>query len=189
MMDPFDPMNPTNPIWNHYNPHWKNMSKEEREEHQRWSIKAAIGALLTYFLVIVVFGIIAMLTSCRTTRYVHVPHYHTDTVRIIQQKRDSIFRHDSVFINQYIMGDTVFQQKERWHTIYRDHIVRDTAYISRHDTVGVPTPVEVKVPAQLSWHQQARLWLGNAVIVALALCALVWLIRKRSWWLKLFRKK
>ena len=48
---------------------------------------------------------------------------------------------------------------------------------------------EKEVPAQLTWWQQARLWLSNAVLIALAVAAAVWLIRKRAWWLGLLLRK
>jgi hypothetical protein len=50
------------------------------------------------------------------------------------------------------------------------------------------TVVEKPDPARLNWFQQMQIWLGRLVLVALALCAAVWLIRKRAWWLTLLRK-
>lgn len=128
------------------------------------------------------------LNSCTTTKYVTVPVTHTDTVRLTHLQRDSIWLHDSIYQHEFLRGDTVYQLKERWHTQYRDRLVRDTTYISRRDTVSVPYPVEKRVPATLSWHQQLRLWLGNLVLVALAICAVVWLFRHRQWWLSLLQR-
>ena len=36
--------------------------------------------------------------------------------------------------------------------------------------------------------QQARLWFANVVLVALIIAAVVWALRRRAWWLRLFRK-
>lgn len=129
-----------------------------------------------------------LLTGCTTTRYVTVPQVHRDTVRLVHEQRDSIWLHDSIYQHEFLRGDTVYQLKERWHTQYRDRLLRDTAYISRRDTIGVPYPVEKRVPAALSWHQQLRLWLDNLVLVALAVCAVVWLFRHRQWWLSLLQR-
>lgn len=49
------------------------------------------------------------------------------------------------------------------------------------------TVIEKKVPADLSWWQQARIWLGNLVLVALLLAAAVWAIKKKAFWIKLLR--
>jgi hypothetical protein len=47
---------------------------------------------------------------------------------------------------------------------------------------------EVPVAQPLSWLQQMQLWLGRLVLVALAVLAAWWLIRKKAWWLALLRK-
>ena len=41
--------------------------------------------------------------------------------------------------------------------------------------------VEKEVPARLSWLQQMQLWTGRLVLIALALCAAVFVVR---WWLR-----
>lgn len=42
--------------------------------------------------------------------------------------------------------------------------------------------------SSLTVWQQARLWLANVVLVALIIAAAVWALRRRAWWLRLFRK-
>ena len=49
------------------------------------------------------------------------------------------------------------------------------------------TVIEKKVPADLSWWQQARIWLGNLVLVALLVAAAIWIINKKTFWIKLLR--
>ena len=41
--------------------------------------------------------------------------------------------------------------------------------------------VEKEVPAKLSWFQQMQLWTGRLVLIAIALCAAVFVVR---WWLR-----
>ena len=48
--------------------------------------------------------------------------------------------------------------------------------------------IDVPVAQPLSWFHQMQLWLGRLVLVALAVLAAAWLIRKRTWWLALLRK-
>lgn len=138
---------------------------------------------------LMVIAIILMLFSCKTTRYITMPEVHTDTVRIAHHQRDSVWLHDSIFVNQYMQGDTVYQYKERWHTLYQARLLHDTAYISRRDTVSVPVPIEKKVPAQLTKFQQMRLWIGNIVLVALAVLAAIWIFRNSKWWVSLLRHR
>lgn len=44
------------------------------------------------------------------------------------------------------------------------------------------------VKSSLTFWQQARLWLANVVLVALIIAAAVWALRRRAWWLRIFRK-
>ena len=67
--------------------------------------------------------------------------------------------------------------------VMQQQLSRSDSLLQQRDTVR-----EREVPARLSWWQQTRLWLGNACLVALAVLAAVWLLRKRTWWLGLLRK-
>lgn len=47
---------------------------------------------------------------------------------------------------------------------------------------------EIKeVPAKLSRWQQFQIWLGRIILLALAAALAVWLLKKRAWWLRLFK--
>lgn len=65
-------------------------------------------------------------------------------------------------------------------------ITRDSI-VYREREVPQPYPVEVEVPAPLTRWQRARLQFANTMLVALALAAAIWALKKRAWWLKLFR--
>ena len=71
-----------------------------------------MGAFIVALLICALFG------SCTTTKYVPVPEYHTDTVRITNHTRDSIYLSDSIYINDFVRDDTVYKTIERWHTQY-----------------------------------------------------------------------
>jgi hypothetical protein len=47
--------------------------------------------------------------------------------------------------------------------------------------------VEIPVEKPLSWFHQMQIWLGRLVLVALAVLSAWWLIRKKSWWLRLIK--
>jgi hypothetical protein len=126
-------------------------------------------------IVAVILGLLlcALLSGCTTTKYVTVPEYHTDTLLLSRNIRDSIYVHDSTYVRE--RGDTV--TIERWHTAWRDRIVRDTIYQSKHDSIPYPVEVTKEVPAPLTWWQQARLHLAN-VVLYLLLIILAWKIYK-----------
>ncbi len=116
-------------------------------------------------------------TSCKSHEPTIVERVRTDTVRITQQQRDSIYLHDSIFINQWQSGDTIFQVRDRWHTQYIMKERTDTFYKARVDSVPVSYPVIKKVPAELTWWQQCRLHMANIVLWVILIVALWWVVR------------
>jgi hypothetical protein len=131
---------------------------------------------LAYALVAAAVGVLlcALFSGCTTTKYVTVPEYHTDTLRQVTVRHDSVMVHDSIHVSE--KGDTV--RIERWHTQYRDRIVRDTVYQSKHDSIPYPVEVVKEVPANLTWWQQTRLHLANIVLWLLALLAVIYVGKK-----------
>ena len=120
---------------------------------------------------IIILTAAAMLAGCRTTKYVTVPEHHTDTVLQVKQQRDSVWLHDSVFVHEYTKGDTIFRDRDRWHTHYVERFTVDTFYQSRVDSVLLPYEVVKEVPRELTRWQQARIHMGElllALVVAAA---------------------
>jgi hypothetical protein len=115
--------------------------------------------------------LMTMCTGCTTTKYVTVPEYHTDTLIQTKVLKDSVLLHDSTFIRE--KGDTVMI--ERWHTQYKWRELHDTTYVAKTDSIPYPVEVTKEVPAELTWWQQTRLHLANILLMALALCAVVWI--------------
>ena len=117
---------------------------------------------------------LSLLASCKTKeRIVTIGTVRTDTTYITRHERDSIHEHDSIHVSEKQRGDTIFVEVERVRRIYIDKTKHDTIYISKTDSVPRPYPVEVKVPAPLSWWQQTRLHLANIVLCALGLWVVV----------------
>lgn len=109
------------------------------------------------------------LVGCKTKEYVPVVEHHTDTLRLVQHHRDSIYLHDSTFVREYVQGDTVRIVTEMWHTKFRDRLNTDTIYRSRTDSVPVPYPVVKEVAAELSVWQKFRLHLANILLMTVGL--------------------
>ena len=118
------------------------------------------------------------LVGCKTKEYVPIVEHHTDTLRLVQHHRDSIYLHDSTFVREYIQGDTVRIVTEMWHTKYRDRLKTDTLYRSRTDSVPVPYPVIKEVKKPLNFFEKAMMGTGIASIVGLLFYFFLY-IRKR----------
>jgi len=87
--------------------------------------------------------------------------------------RDTTIQHDSVYIREYMKGDTVHHYEYRDRYVYRDRW-RDSIDIREvHDT----TTVEKKVEKQLTAGQRMKINSFWWLIVALG-AALVWIFRK-----------
>lgn len=103
---------------------------------------------------------------------------HTEYVTQQVHHRDTITTKDSVYVKEWMKGDTVYVREYRDRFVYRDRW-RDSIQIKEvHDT----TSVEKKVEKELTWGQKAKInsfpWL---VLAAIGLVA--WVTRK--WWLRL----
>ena len=128
----------------------------------RSALKRVIYVLVVWMMVLFV---LALLSSCKQVEYVTVEKVLTDTTYITKWQRDSIWLHDSIHVKE--RGDTVLVEK--WHTKYVESIKHDTTYIATHDTIPDPFPVETikEVPAELSWWQRLRIWIGNIGLIAI----------------------
>lgn len=121
--------------------------------------------------------LISLLSGCKSVQYVPVETVRTDSVYIDRFQRDSIYQRDSVFVNRWTAGDTVYQDKVVWKYVYRDKVKYDTVAILRSDTVRVPYPVE----RRLTKWEQVRLNVGGWVIALVVITILVvvgWAIYK-----------
>lgn len=87
--------------------------------------------------------------------------------------RDTTIRHDSVYIREYVKGDTVHHYEYRDRYVYRDRWRDSIRTQEVHDT----TTVEKLVKKDLSWVQRAKInafpWLLVGIILLLG-----WVFRK-----------
>ena len=113
--------------------------------------------------------VILLLAGCSTVRYVPVPSVSVDSVYVDRYQHDSIYLRDSVYVNRWTAGDTVYQDKIVYKYIFRDKVKYDTVRISRSDTVRVPYPVE----RRLSTWEQVRLNVGGWAIAVVVITILV----------------
>ena len=121
---------------------------------------------------------VVLLVGCTTTRYVPVPSVSIDSVYVDRFHRDSVYLHDSVFINQWTQGDTVYVDKVITKYKYKDRWRYDTVAVVRVDSVRVPYPIE----KDLGWWEKTRMYsfpVPVAIVAVLAFIA-VWLAIKQK---------
>ena len=120
--------------------------------------------------------VISLLCGCKTVKYVPVPSVSVDSVYVDRWLRDSVYLHDSVFVNHYSKGDTVFVDKVVTRYRYKDRWRYDTVAVVRTDSVQVPYPVE----KDLGWWEKARLYSFPVLVAMVAVLAfiVVWLVKK-----------
>lgn len=112
---------------------------------------------------------LSLLTGCKSVQYVPVETVRTDSIYVDRYQRDSIYQRDSVFVNRWIAGDTVYQDKVVWKYVYRDKVKYDTVAILRSDSVRVPYPIERK---HTKW-EQIRLDVGGWAIDVVIITILI----------------
>lgn len=116
---------------------------------------------------------VLLLAGCRTARHIPVQTTRTDSVYIDRLLRDSVWVKDSVWVERWHSGDTVYVTKEAVRYKYRDRWRTDTVATVQESKVKVPVAVE----RELTWWEQARLNAFWWLVAAIA--ALAWLAKKR----------
>ncbi len=116
-------------------------------------------------------GLLLVLLAACSPRI--VDRWHTEYVVQNVHHRDTVVTRDSVYIREWMKGDTVYIEKYKDRFVYRDRW-RDSIQVREvHDT----TVVEVKVEKDLSWAQRTKIgafpWL---LLTVLGL--LLWTFRK-----------
>ena len=127
----------------------------------------------------------AVAASCRTGGGISsvTSAMRTDTCYIERLRTDSIYVRDSINVREFLRGDTVYVWRDRWHTSWRDRIVRDSVYVTLRDTTVVTVTETVSVERKLTPMQQIRMHLGTGVlcvVCALVLYGMLWAGRKLS---------
>ena len=117
-----------------------------------------------------------LLVGCKTKeKVVTVEKVRNDTTYITKHQRDSVWLHDSIHVTE--KGDTI--RIEKWHTKYVEKATHDTLYQATHDTIPQPYPVEKLVERELSWWQQTRIHLGEALLALASIAVVVFVIRRK----------
>ena len=105
--------------------------------------------------------------SCTKTEYITVEKVRTDTTYIAKVQKDSIWLHDSIFVKEWMAGDTVYRDRIQWHTKYVERQVHDTLYQSKIDSVPAPYPVTEYVEKKLNWAQKSLMTIGSLTLMGI----------------------
>lgn len=128
-----------------------------------------MGMVKRLLFLIIPYIILSLLAGCKSVQYVPVETVRTDSIYVDRYQRDSIYQRDSVFVNRWIAGDTIYQDKVVWKYVYRDKVKYDTVAILRSYTINVPYPVECK----LSKWEQLKLNVGGWAISIIIIIVLI----------------
>ncbi|MBO7280552.1 MAG: hypothetical protein J6V00_05235 [Bacteroidaceae bacterium] len=105
------------------------------------------------------------LFSCRTVQYVPVETIKTETERVVDIQRDSIYILDSVFVRE--ANDTIYITK--WRVEYKEALRVDTLNVERIDTLITIVEVEKRLT---KW-QQTKMDVGAGVLYAVSILTAV----------------
>lgn len=135
-----------------------------------------MGKFKDLFCGLLAFLTAALLAGCTSVRYVPLENVSHDSVYIDRRLRDSVYLHDSVFVNRWTQGDTVYVDKVVTRYKYKDRWRYDTISVLRTDSVQAPYPVA----KDLSWWEKTRMHSFPILVAIVAVLAfiVVWLARK-----------
>lgn len=114
---------------------------------------------------------LCVMCSCARVQYVPVETIKTDSVRVVDVQRDSIYVQDSVIVRE--KADTIFVT--RWRTEYREALRVDTVQIVRTDSIQNIVEVERK----LTKLQQTQMDIGKGVMWAVPILIALWLLYRK----------
>lgn len=84
--------------------------------------------------------LIVALCSCSKKVYVPVENVHTEYV--YTHSVDTIMQKDSVYVREWLKGDTLYIEKTKLATDYKVKVRLDTVQVT--DTIAKPYPIEVE---------------------------------------------
>lgn len=142
----------------------------------------ALLGLLSGALGLLACVMLTLLCGCSTPQPVVVERVvvKTDTLYKARTSADTFRLHDSVYVEHYTRGDTVYSQKSVWRWRDRISVKTDTVYkaMLQTDTTRLPIPVERKLSTwERTQMRVGQFTIGAVVLVVLSL--LLWLIHRR----------
>lgn len=137
-------------------------------------MKDALRVLLFTVGLVAALSICCLLTACGGEKLIYVPGPSVhDTVVEHTILSDTVIKKDSVYVERYVKGDTVFVEKSKEHYEFNGKFRVDTLYKSRTDTLTITNVVEVE--KELNAYDRVALaggrWLLPLFLLLLAISA------------------
>ena len=134
-----------------------------------------------------------IVVGCKTIEYVPVEKVvekeivKRDSIYITKVKVDSIKEVDSVYVNTYIKGDTIYQDKYKYVYRYKDKVRVDTLWVFGIDSVVVDSTKTITITKEvekpLTWWQKLKQDIGGiaiGVLLAVIVAFFIWLYCKKK---------
>lgn len=141
----------------------------------RYGFTIIVGSMLHLLLLV--------MTSCTTQKPVVLERVinKTDTLYKTNYIADTFRVHDSIYVENYAVGDTIYKTKNVYKWRDRVSVKTDTIYksILRADSIPVPVPVEHKA----TWWERTQMFVGLftiGTVVLVVLSLLLWLIHRKE---------
>ena len=136
--------------------------------------------------IILYLALCIIVVGCKTTtKIVEVPVekevIKTDSIYITKVKVDSVFEKDSIYINTYVKGDTIYRDNYRFISRWRDRVKLDTIHKTHTDTIKVEKAITIEVEKPLSWWQKVKQDVGGiamGILVTLLVGLIIWVLIK-----------
>ena len=141
----------------------------------RYGFTIIVGSMLHLLLLV--------MTSCTTQKPVVLERVinKTDTLYRTNYIADTFRVHDSIYVESYMIGDTIYKTKNVYKWRDRVSVKTDTIYkaMLQTDTTRLPIPVERK----LSTWERTQMHVGQftiGAVVLVVLSLLLWLIHRKE---------
>lgn len=130
---------------------------------------------MRFFAYLIIVMLALMLFGCGTTKYVQVITVERDTTYITKERRDSIFKHDSIYVHEWSKDDTIFVEVSKWLKEYVEVEKTDTFYQTKTDSIPYPVKVVKEVPRDYTWWDKTRFYISYAAMALLVIVTLKFL--------------
>lgn len=131
--------------------------------------------------------VLLLLYSCTNTHYIPVETTVIDTLRITKIQRDSVYCRDSIFVDKYRNGDTVYIVKTNTRIMYKNVYHNDTIYRSvTNDSLNTDAAkalayiTEENNKSTLKLKQNKKTIFSLSFIIVLLSCVAILLLKRKN---------
>ena len=121
--------------------------------------------------------ILLMNVSCKSASPIVVSALGISAEQSVSHTTDTIYQHDSIFIREYLRGDTVYLTRTEWRDRWRIREVHDTIHDTQYITQVIEHPPERYVPKFYKWCTGLLIAILVLAIGRLGYMAIRWYMR------------